>query len=77
MQEITILLHGAGRSPRSWGRMAKALAQHGYHIHNLGYPSRRKPIEGLALNSRIWDEIGKINTEKRTKNNYIKVYYKG
>jgi hypothetical protein len=30
------------------GRMARALARAGYQVHNLGYPSRRFPIEGLA-----------------------------
>jgi len=38
MMERVILLHGAGRSPRSMGRMAKALARQGYRVHNLAYP---------------------------------------
>jgi len=48
MIESVILLHGAGRSPRSMGKMAKALSLQGYPVHNLGYPSRQTSIEGCS-----------------------------
>jgi pimeloyl-ACP methyl ester carboxylesterase len=67
MMETVILLHGAGRSPRSMGRMTKALSEQGYRVHNLGYPSRRLPVEGLAahiegqINKRQLGQYGKIH----------------
>jgi hypothetical protein len=50
MAKTVILLHGAGRTPRSMGRMAKALVGKGYLVQSPGYPSRRLPIAGLAEN---------------------------
>ncbi len=47
--ECVILLHGAGRTPRSMNRLARALAKSGFQIHNLGYPSRRASLEELAV----------------------------
>jgi len=46
--DSVILLHGAGRTPRSMMRLAKALVNQGYQVYNLGYPSRRAPIAELA-----------------------------
>ncbi|MFN2150727.1 MAG: esterase/lipase family protein [Anaerolineales bacterium] len=63
--ETVILLHGAGRSPRSMGRMAKALSRQGYRVHNLGYPSRRLPIEGLA--EHIGEQVSKLQLDQQTK----------
>ena len=48
MTDAVVLLHGAGRSSLSMYRMARALAGRGFQVYNLGYPSRRLPIEGLA-----------------------------
>lgn len=48
MTDAVVLLHGAGRSSLSMYRMARALVGRGYQVYNLGYPSRRLPIEGLA-----------------------------
>lgn len=44
-----VLLHGLARSPRSMQPMALALDAAGYLTANVGYPSRRFPIERLAL----------------------------
>ena len=47
-RDAVVLLHGLGRSPRSMGRLEKALVDAGYEVYNVGYPSRDFPIEDLA-----------------------------
>ena len=69
MKKIVILLHGAGRSPRSMSRIANALAQHGYEVHNLGYPSRRWPIEGLAEN--IGGQVYRLQIDQYEKVHFV------
>jgi len=64
-----ILLHGAGRSPRSMGRMVKALSWQGYRVHNLGYPSRQLPIEGLA--EHIREQINKRQLDPQSKIHFV------
>ena len=48
-RECVILLHGLARSRHSLERMQEALREYGFVVVNLGYPSRHKPIEALAL----------------------------
>ncbi len=48
-RECVILLHGLARSRHSLERMEEALREDGFVAVNLGYPSRHKPIEALAL----------------------------
>jgi triacylglycerol lipase len=43
-----VLLHGLGRTRWSLWPVAREAARRGYQVHNLGYPSRRAPIEHLA-----------------------------
>lgn len=43
-----ILLHGLARSASSMEKMADALAERGYAVANVDYPSREHPIEELA-----------------------------
>jgi pimeloyl-ACP methyl ester carboxylesterase len=43
-----VLLHGIARTPRSLKVMERALARAGFATLNLGYPSRRKPLQQLA-----------------------------
>ena len=43
-----ILLHGMGRTHRSMARMAQALADEGYLVVNLDYPSTEASIETLS-----------------------------
>lgn len=43
-----VLLHGLGRTRWSLWPVAREAARRGYHVHNLGYPSRRASIEQLA-----------------------------
>lgn len=48
MTSTLILLHGLGRTRWSLWPVAREAARRGYTVHNLGYPSRRAPIERLA-----------------------------
>lgn len=43
-----VLLHGLARSASSMERMATSLRGAGYHVCNIGYPSREHPIAVLA-----------------------------
>ncbi|MEM7383991.1 MAG: alpha/beta fold hydrolase [Verrucomicrobiota bacterium] len=50
--EAVVLLHGLARSPRSMAKMERALKAEGYQVHNLGYPSRKHPMDVLATGIR-------------------------
>lgn len=43
-----VLLHGLARTPRSLRRMERALQRDGFATLNLGYESRKHPLEHLA-----------------------------
>lgn len=43
-----VLLHGLARTRRSMSPLAAYLQRHGYPVVNVGYPSRRHPVEVLA-----------------------------
>jgi len=47
-QEGVILLHGLARTRRSMRPLATCFEQRGYAVVNVGYPSRRDPVETLA-----------------------------
>src|SRR3954463_6476671 len=47
-QEQVVLLHGLGRSPATFAWAAARLRRAGYATFNLGYPSRRLPLDELA-----------------------------
>ena len=46
--ECVVTLHGLGRTRLSMALLASRLAEAGYAVHNLGYPSRSASIETLA-----------------------------
>lgn len=46
--DCVILLHGLARSESSMSTMAKTLEASGYHVVNVGYPSRKKNIALLS-----------------------------
>jgi triacylglycerol lipase len=48
MEACVILLHGMGRSHRSMATMATHLANMGYRVANLDYPSTQASIETLS-----------------------------
>jgi len=47
--ECVILLHGLGRTSRSLSKMTDALQAAGFRPVNLDYPSRKRTIQELAL----------------------------
>src|ERR1035438_7551415 len=57
-QEYVILLHGLCRTSRSMLPMERALSKTGYHVLNVGYPSRTASVEKLSD-----DAIGRAVTD--------------
>jgi triacylglycerol lipase len=47
-QEVVVLLHGMGRSALSMKRLEWALADRGYRVVNVSYPSTRFAVEPLV-----------------------------
>lgn len=47
-KDCVVLLHGLGRTSSSMNRLEKAFEREGYLTSNVGYPSRKYPIEQLA-----------------------------
>jgi triacylglycerol lipase len=62
--EHVILLHGLARSSLSMGKMEKALIAEGYKVSNIGYPSRKYPIEELA--HRVRQQILQLTDDQDT-----------
>ena len=46
--ECVVLLHGLARTSNSMDKIQTAFEHRGYVVKNLGYPSRRQPIEALS-----------------------------
>ena len=46
--DCVVLLHGLARSADSMSAMAQALAEQGYRVNNVGYPSTEARVEALA-----------------------------
>jgi len=63
--DTVVLLHGLGRTAKSMVYMAERLAEAGYHVVNVPYPSRKKNIESLVegLRKRLAECC--LNTESR------------
>ena len=49
--ECVILLHGLARTERSLLKLERHLKRIGFHVVNVGYPSRKENIQTLALNA--------------------------
>ena len=47
-REAVVVLHGVAISPRFTARLARFIAETGYEVHNLGYPSRTVPLSELG-----------------------------
>lgn len=47
-KETVVLLHGLARTERSMRPLEKSLSCQGFRVVNIGYPSRKFPIEELA-----------------------------
>ena len=55
-----VLLHGLARTSRSMRPMEKYLKKNGFIVHNINYPSRKKPIEELSkwVRDKLDQELG-------------------
>lgn len=49
--QLVVLLHGLAREPSSMEKLAVALAEQGFEVCNVGYPSTEYPIEQLTRES--------------------------
>ncbi|MGI9287840.1 MAG: esterase/lipase family protein [Pseudomonadales bacterium] len=47
--DCVVLLHGLARTSKSMTKLASAFDARGYTVANVDYPSRKKPIEELAV----------------------------
>lgn len=58
-KERVVLLHGLARTEKSFSKMQAFLEQGGYVVSNIGYPSRKLPVEELArmVRERIEAEV--------------------
>ncbi len=63
--DTVVLLHGLGRTTRSMGYIAERLAETGYHVVNIPYPSRKQNIETLVEDLRKRLAECCLNTESR------------
>jgi len=57
-----VLLHGLGRSSWSMALLARRLRRRGFATLNIGYPSRRYPIDSLA--DRVAAELERRRQER-------------
>ena len=64
--ECVILLHGLARTENSMLKMELSLINHGYHVVNIGYPSREKDIKTLSEETicKAIKECNKVNPTK-------------
>ncbi len=61
--ECVILLHGLARTESSLSKLEHHLKNQGYHVINLGYPSRKEKIQKLSEETinRSINECKKVN----------------
>ena len=66
--DVVILVHGLGRTSKSFRKMARHLAQRGYEVCNIDYPSRKYNIQTLAekclrpvISTRLSDPERKVH----------------
>ncbi len=52
IRERVLLLHGLARTSRSMRRLGKRLAEAGYQVSTVGYPSRRRSVAASAVTVR-------------------------
>jgi hypothetical protein len=64
--ECVILLHGLARTENSLLKLEQNLKKHGFHVVNIGYPSREKNIQALSIEtiSQAIIECDKVNASK-------------
>ena len=64
--ECVVLLHGLARTEKSLEKLEHRLEDEGFHVLNLGYPSREKTIEALSFETipAAIEQCSKLNTGK-------------
>jgi pimeloyl-ACP methyl ester carboxylesterase len=67
--DYVVLLHGIGRSPAAMKKMETDLRRRGYAVLNLGYESRKYPIEELAEKMR--PDIEAFAADKKRKLHFV------
>ncbi len=67
--DYVVLLHGLGRTSRCMQPLAEALDAEGYRVVNVGYPSRKYPIEKLA--EIVGQEIERECTDKNSNIHFV------
>lgn len=65
-----VLLHGLGRTNRSMDQIARAARAGGYHVANIHYSSRSRPIEELAMQA-VPQGVQQCNRAGATPINFI------
>ncbi len=60
--ETVILLHGIGRTDKSMAGMEKALQEADFKTFNIHYPSRKQPIDTLAV--FVSEKLKSLQTDK-------------
>lgn len=68
--EYVVLLHGLGRTSFSMQKLAKTLANNGYRVININYPSKSDTVENLVT-IYLTDELAKKYTDKNIKINFV------
>ena len=60
VEECVVLLHGLGRTSNSLVPMQELFKVRGYHVVNVGYPSRKASLQELAAETlpKAFDECG-------------------
>ena len=64
--ECVILLHGLAKTENSMLKMELFFMNQGFHVVNIGYPSRKKSIQTLSTETigRAIDQCSKMNADK-------------
>ncbi|MGR9086411.1 MAG: esterase/lipase family protein [Gammaproteobacteria bacterium] len=64
--EAVVLLHGLLRTGKSMEKAGHFFSEYGYRIINVEYPSRKRPVESLAVESIDWalEQCDPLRTHK-------------
>jgi len=80
--DTVVLVHGLGRTSRSFQKMENYLRQHGYNVLNIDYPSRKYDIRTLAtrfirpaIRNHATDKTKKIHFVTHSMGGIIIRYY--
>ena len=69
-REAVVVLHGVAINPRFTARLARFIAEAGYAVHNLGYPSRTVPLAELGPRW-LAAKIAELGLERATRLHFV------